>query len=169
MYADLKIPKARVAVLIGKKGVGKRFLEKKLKVKIRVDKEGEVQIEGEGIDAMVAQRIVRAIGRGFNPKITLLLQHDTYHMEIVQIKDFAHSAADVARIKARMIGTKGKAWKMLERLLEVDISVYGNTVSIIGEAEKIELAKQAVEKLLQGAPHGKVYLFIEKQKKIHLE
>jgi len=165
MYAELKIPKARVAVIVGKKGSTKRGLEKKLKVRIRVSREGDMQIEGEGIDVLVAQRILKAVGRGFNPRIASLLQNDAYHFEIIQLKDFARSVADVHRIKSRMIGTKGKAWKMLEQLLEVDISVYGNTVSVIGEAEKVELAKQAVEKLAQGAPHGKVYMFIEKQKK----
>ncbi len=165
MYAELKIPKARVAVVVGKRGETKRGLEKKLQIKLKISKDGDVQIDGEGIYVHIAQKVVKAIGRGFNPRIAVLLQNDSYYFELIQIKDFARSVADVRRIKSRIIGTQGKAWKMLEMLLGVDISVYGNTVSIIGESEKVDLAKQAVEKLAQGAPHGKVYMFIEKHKK----
>ena len=43
---ELKIPKARVAVLIGEKGSTKRLLEKKLKIKLNISTEGDVMLEG---------------------------------------------------------------------------------------------------------------------------
>ena len=44
MYEEeLKIPKDRVAVLIGKKGETKRAIQSRTKTKIRVSKEGDVE------------------------------------------------------------------------------------------------------------------------------
>lgn len=167
MYSlEIKIPKVRVAVLIGKKGSTKRLLESKLKVKLKVSKDGDVVISGESFDNMVAQRIIRAIGRGFNPNIPLALVKDTQSLEIIDIRDFVgKSKSDLFRIKSRLIGKQGRAWKNLEKLCKVDISVHGHTVSIIGDIINVDLARLALEKLINGAPHGKVYEFIERHKK----
>ena len=72
---ELRIPKERVAVLIGKKGEVKRGLEHATKTKITVQSdEGEVNITGK--DALLlylAREIIRAIGRGFNPDVAQVL------------------------------------------------------------------------------------------------
>ena len=77
---DLRIPKERVAVLIGKKGETKRLIEHETKTKIQVNsEEGTVSLGGE--DALLlylAREIVRAIGRGFNPEVALLLLKQDY-------------------------------------------------------------------------------------------
>ena len=44
---EIKIPKRRVAVLIGEKGSDKRKIEKLTKCKINVNSEGEVKISVE--------------------------------------------------------------------------------------------------------------------------
>jgi len=74
------------------------------------------------------------------------------------------SKNDLARQKARLIGTKGKARYTLESLTNTEISVYGKTVAIIGEATNVMLAVHAIERLLMGAKHGNIYAWIEKQK-----
>ena len=97
-----------------------------------------------------------------------MLLDESFGFELVSIKQFSRNEKDLLRIRSRIIGTNGKARKMLETLTETFISVYGKTVAIIGKAEKIDLAKRAIEKLLGGAPHGNVYQFIEIQKKSDL-
>jgi ribosomal RNA assembly protein len=67
------------------------------------------------------------------------------------------------RQKSRIIGTKGKARNSIEKMTNTNICVYGKTVCIIGKTETVVLAKQAVESLLTGAPHGNVYKRLEKQ------
>ena len=164
--SELKIPRERVAVLIGKKGVTKKIMERRTRTRITVNKEGEVLIEGEdSLDTFNAGPVVKAVGRGFNPDIALLLLNEDYRMEIINIQDFTKkSKKKFVRIKGRLIGTQGKAWKVLEKLTMTDISVYGKTVCVIGKTEDVILAKGAIEKLLKGAPHGNVYKFIELQK-----
>ncbi len=168
---EIKIHKDRISVLIGVKGKTKRELQKKTNTKIEVNsKEGEVTIESEDpLAELITKTIIQAIGRGFNPKKALLLLQENYHFEVINIKDFVRDTKnDIERVKARIIGTKGKAWKTIEMLTNTDISVYGKTVCVIGDADNVLVAKQAIENLLKGAPHGNVYAFIEHHKKTTL-
>ena len=167
MYSiELKIPKARVAVLIGRKGSMKKFLESKLGVRLRVSREGDVLIIGESLNNLIAQRVVKAIGRGFNPSIALNLMRDDYNFEVIDMRNFTgKSKSALFRIRSRIIGTKGKAWKNMESLCHVDIAVHGHTVAVIGEIADADLARLAIEKLMGGSSHGNVYEYIDKQRK----
>jgi ribosomal RNA assembly protein len=167
MSEELKIPKERIAVLIGEKGQAKRKLQKLTNTKIVVSsKEGEVSIEGEdNFNIFLTTNIVKAIGRGFNPEIAIKLLKEDYVLEMINIRDFAgKSKKQEERIKSRVIGTKGKARVTLEKMTNTHISVYGKTISIIGNVEDVHLAKRSLDKLLNGTPHGNVYKFIDREK-----
>ena len=167
---DLKIPKQRIAILIGKKGEIKKLIERKTETKLKISKEGEVHISAEdNINIFNTSPIILAIGRGFNPDIALMLLDESFCLEIIPLKEISRSEKDQIRIRSRIIGKEGKARSMLERLTNTFISVYGKTVSVIGKIEGVALAKRALEKLIQGAPHGNVYKYIELQKKKNLE
>ena len=80
------------------------------------------------------------------------------------MQDFTkRSVKKLVRIKARLIGTKGKARRLIERMTNTHIVVYGKTVALIGKTDDVFIVKQAVEKLLGGSPHGNVYKFIKDQ------
>jgi ribosomal RNA assembly protein len=51
----------------------------------------------------------------------------------------------------------------MERLSGAKVSVYGKTVAILGYPEQMRVARTAIEMLLDGAPHGNVYSFLEKK------
>ena len=163
---DLKIPKQRVAVLIGKKGETKRQIEESTDTKLDIDsKEGEILIKGEDALSLYTVRdIVRAVGRGFNPDIALLLLKQDYSFELVDIKEFVKES-HYERIKGRVIGKEGKSRKTIEELTECYISVFGKTIAIIGEVENVSIARRAVESLLSGSPHSSVYKFLEKRRR----
>ncbi|MBI2146091.1 RNA-processing protein [Candidatus Woesearchaeota archaeon] len=164
---EWKIPEERVAVLIGAAGSTKKMLEQQTKCTIAVSKEGDVSITGE--DALMlytTREIVRAIGRGFNPKIALLLLKTDYALEMIDMKDIAGKNKNtMERLKGRVIGTGGKSREEIERLTDTHISVYGKTIGIIGEVEHVSLARDAVAMLLQGSMHKTVYQYLEKKKK----
>jgi len=165
---QLKIPKERIACLIGKNGFEKRDIEEKTKTKLIINsEEGDVIIEGESFNCYNCKRIIKAIGRGFNPKIALMLLEENCYFELINLEDYCrNSKNDLRRIKARLIGAQGKAWKTIEKLTNTEISVYGKTVGIIGLQEEVMLAKKAIKNLLQGSKHGNVYAFIEKHKSL---
>ncbi|MBD3354781.1 RNA-processing protein [Candidatus Woesearchaeota archaeon] len=168
---ELKIPKERIAVLIGVKGKVKKDIEKETNTNIDVDsKEGDVFISGkDALSLFKAREIVKAIGRGFNPDIALFLLKPDYCFEIIDIEDYVNGKNHLKRVKGRVIGTKGKARKTVETLTDCNISVYGRTISIIGDVENVQRARKAIQRLLQGSKHGNIYKWLEKRKKERVE
>ncbi len=162
-----KVPKDRIAVIIGKKGVTKKTIEEEAGVKLFIDtKENIVKIKGEdALKLFNAREVIRAIARGFNPDIAKLLLKPDYSLEIINIKDYARTKNAEIRLKGRVIGEEGKSRANIERLTDCFISVYGKTVSIIGEVEKVQIARRAVIGLLQGKTHRSVYSQLEKKRK----
>lgn len=167
---ELMIPQERIAVLIGKEGETKKLIEEQTHCKLNVSAEGEVTITGEdGLALYTCKEVVKAVARGFNPKIALILTKPDYTLEIIDIKDIAgKSKNDVQRLKGRVIGKSGKSREELERLTDTYISIYGKTIGIIGEVDQVVIARQGIAKLLEGAMHSTVYRFLEKKKKEQL-
>jgi ribosomal RNA assembly protein len=94
------------------------------------------------------------------------LDNEDIYFEAIDIRDFVgRRKGHVRRMRSRLIGTRGKARRTIEELSGADISVYGNTVSIIGDYFQLELARTAVTMLLRGSEHSTVYRFLEKRKK----
>ena len=157
MIATVKIPEERVSVLIGTKGSTKRNIQRQTKTKIIIEGE-EVTIDGDSINALDAENIVKAIGRGFSPENSFLLLDEENTLSII---DLPKNKATLKRVRSRLIGTNGKSRRNIERLTGTHISVYGKTVSLIGEYSNVEIAEQAINKLIKGVSHRFVYEFLE--------
>lgn len=164
---ELKIPKERIAVLIGTKGKTKRRIEGDIGIVLDVDsKEGDVFLYGEdAINLFNAREVIKAIGRGFNPDIAMQLLKPDYMFESLRLNDYANSKANEIRLKGRIIGKEGKARKNLEELTDTNIIVYGKTISFIGPVENIVIAKKAIESLLSGSRHATVYKWLEQSRR----
>ena len=165
---EVKIPKSRIAVLIGTEGKTKKSLEKSTKSSINIDSEsGIVTIQGEdSLHLLKVEKIIQAIGRGFNPEIALSLLDDENQLEIIPLNEFSgKSKKKETRIKSRIIGSKGKVRTTLEYISHTHISIFGKTVSILGRTDHIAIARLAVSDILAGAPHGPVYATIERKMK----
>jgi ribosomal RNA assembly protein len=164
---ELRIPRERIAVLIGTEGETKKLLEQELHIKILIDsKEGDVMVHGEdAIQLYTGREIVRAVARGFNPQIALLLLKQDYAFELIDLADYAKHANHMQRLKGRVIGTEGKSRHLIEEATESHISVYGKTIGIIAPIESITIAKQAVHMLLSGSPHSGVYRWLDKKRR----
>ena len=164
----LKIPKKRIAILIGKEGETKKTIEKKTNTLLKIDsKEGTVEIipkrSSNGIaNVWRARDIVKAIGRGFSPQRAYKLFDDDVFFEVIDLEKFFNTPKSIKRVKGRIIGNNGKSRMMIENMTTAYISVYGNTVSIISEYFPFKIAKKAVMLIIQGYSHGKVYKFLQK-------
>ncbi|HXW66378.1 MAG TPA: KH domain-containing protein [Thermoplasmata archaeon] len=161
LYA--RIPEDRVAVLIGAGGRTKREIAAQTGTTVDVDaEEGEVRISGPDDDptgALKARDIAIAIGRGFSPPRALRLLRDNAYLGILDIKVTTgrHEKSALRRIRARVIGTRGRARARLEELSGCSVSVYGSTVALIGDEDQLERATRAVELLLKGSEHSTVF------------
>ena len=166
----LKIPRERVGVVIGKSGITKDEIENLTKTEIIVDSEaGTVAISPteeteDPLSVWKARYIVKAIGRGFNPEISVKLMGDETILEIINLPDYVgKSKKAILRQKARIIGKDGRTKDIITDMTGVDISIYGKTVAIIGDMEQIHIAKEAVEMILNGVRHKTVYAFLERK------
>jgi ribosomal RNA assembly protein len=167
----LKIPFDRVGVLIGKNGETKKNLEEISKIKIDIDsKQGEVSINDEDVkDPLIlikVENIVKAIGRGFSPDKAMILMKDDSDFFSFNLHDYVgKKESHIRRLKSRIIGREGKTKHVLEELTDSKISVYGHTISIISDMERMNILKKSVDMLLTGSKQATVYRFIEAQMK----
>ncbi len=167
----VRMPKERVAVLIGPEGETKKLIERLGEVKIKINsKTGDVSLSFKGGDkagganfkAMAARDVVKAIARGFSPPNAMRLFDDDNYLELIDIRDYSgKDSKHVRRVRARIIGTGGRTRRLIEELSGSEMVVYGNTVGLIGDIISLNAAKRAAEMVLEGSEHAAVYRFLE--------
>jgi ribosomal RNA assembly protein len=166
-----RVPDDRIGVVIGPGGRTKREIASLTGTEIEVDTaEGEVQLTGPDADptgVLKARDIVVAIARGFSPSRALRLLKENTFLAVVDIKFTTghREKAALRRIRARAIGTRGKARSRIEELSGCSMSVYGSTVALIGEEDQLERASHAVELLLKGSEHSAVFHYLARARR----
>jgi len=145
----------------------KQRFEKELEIKI-TNKGKNVFVDGSPEKEYIAIEVLKAINLDFSIENALLLKQENNILQTLNIKDIT-KRHDLERVRARIIGTRGKTLKTLNNLTNCTVSLHDNQVGIIGDAEEIEDAVQAFTSLIHGSKQGNVYARterIKKQKKI---
>jgi ribosomal RNA assembly protein len=169
----VRIPRERIGALIGPDGRVKEEIEKKLSVQLQVESESggvTVIMKPKAEDPTVlfrAKEIVTAIGRGFSPKRAFrLIADEDVVLAVIDLREVVgKSPSDIRRLKGRIIGKEGKTRRIIEELTEANVSVFGHTISIIGDMEQAETAKEAIRMLLRGSLHKTVYGFLHRKRR----
>jgi ribosomal RNA assembly protein len=164
---EIKIPEERIGVLVGPGGSMKHLIEERTKTRMEIDSEtGTVSIVSseDPLLALRALDMVRAIGRGFSPeKAMAILDDEILMLDVIDLSKTVGTKNDMMRMKGRIIGKDGRTREIMERLSGSRVSVYGKTVALLGHPEQIRVARAAIEMLIDGAPHGNVYSFLERK------
>ena len=168
MTEIVRIPEERVSVLIGKDGRTRKSIESKCNVELKIS-DGEVEISGDAADIFFASEIVKAIGRGFEPRKAMLLLKDDFMFHLIAMREIVSSDKAIIRLKGRVIGEDGKIKTMIEESTDCFLSVYGNTIGIIAKADTIEYTKEAISMILNGARHSSVLSYLSKARREILE
>ncbi len=165
-----KLPLDRIGVLIGHDGRVKEEIMKRTNTRITIDsKTGTVIIEPASpsttaLQLMKARDIVRAIAYGFSPERAFRLLDEDQILIIIDLRQYVGDRPNhLQRVKGRIIGEEGKARRTIEEVTGTYISIYRDYVAIIGDYESANIAKEAIEMLVQGRQHSTVYRFLERQ------
>lgn len=145
---------------IGRITKNRNRLEKELKIKI-TNRGSEITINGLPEDEYFAEKVLIALEFGFPFSVALLIKNEDNIFEILNIKAHTHKK-DLEKIRARIIGTKGKTLRTLHELTKCHLELKGNQVGIIGEPEYIKIATDAIILLIHGSKQANVYAFLEK-------
>jgi len=170
MMQEVRIAGSRVGVLIGKAGVTKKDLETKTHTIITVDsKEGLIKVEATDentISLLRAVEVINAINRGFSPERAFeMIEDEDLLLDVVDLSALADSPRQLDRLRGRIIGKDGRAREQIEDMTDVEISVFGKTVALIGYPEQMKTARAAIDMLIEGIPHENVFAFLDKKKK----
>lgn len=138
----------------------KKELEKKIGIKIS-NRGKEVTIEGSPEKEFVAEKVIDAINFGFPIEAALSLKDEEVLFEILNLKDYTKSK-NMSRVRGRVIGTGGGALRTLQELTKCNFEIKDNQVAIIGHADCIKNAQDAITSLAQGTKHANVYARLEK-------
>ncbi len=120
---------------------------------IKIEDEGDGSIRIIGEDAYVATQaaeVLSAFNRGFSEEDSLLLFNENYEFLSIDIRDYANSKNRQIQLKGRVIGKEGKIKEQIEARTNTKISVFGKTVSIIGEYENVDRASRIIGAILEG-------------------
>jgi ribosomal RNA assembly protein len=174
-----RVPKDRIAVLIGAKGQTRRDLQAAAGCKsIQIHSEtGDVDVEWgvpgsyDPVKAFKLPDVIKAVGRGMAPRKAIQLLQDDWFFEMVDLREHVGKRSNQQRrIRARIIGTEGKIRKLIEQHTNTEISIYNSTVVLVGEENGLMIARQSIEMLASGSEHGTVIKFLEKERRrIRLE
>jgi ribosomal RNA assembly protein len=168
----VRIPKERVGVLVGPDGKVKQQIEEKFMVEL------EIESESGGVTIILSEKtrdpsllfkakdVVTAIGRGFSPEHAFrLLRNDDDIFDFIDLRAvFGRSESDIKRVKGRVIGANGKTRKLIEELTDANMVVYGHTIGFIGTFEQVDVARTAVQMLINGSQHHTVYKYLQRKR-----
>ena len=169
----VKIPRDRIGVIIGPNGRVKETIEKRFSVELQIDSntgDATITLSPTAQDPSFlfrAKEVITAISRGFSPERAFqLLEDDDAGLEVIDLREIVGKAqSDIKRLKGRIIGKEGKTRKIIEELTDASISVYGHTISIIGNMDQAEAAKEAIQMLIRGSQHSTVYRFLHRKRR----
>ncbi len=169
----VKVPRERIGALVGPNGHVKETVEKQLSVELQIDSQtGNVTITLSSIaeDPSLlfrAKEIIIAIARGFSPERAFrLFQDDNTVLVVIDLRNIVgRSQSDIKRLKGRIIGKEGKTRRIIEELTDASVSVHGHTISIIGDMDQAEVAREAIQMLIKGSQHRTVYRVLHKKRR----
>jgi ribosomal RNA assembly protein len=168
----VRIPKGRVGVLVGPDGKVKQRIEEKFTVELQIESESggvTIVLSQKANDPSLlfkAKDTVTAIGRGFSPEHAFrLLRNEDDIFDFIDLRViFGRSESDIKRVKGRVIGANGKTRKLIEELTDASVVVYGHTIGFIGTFEQVDVARNAVQMLIDGSQHHTVYKYLQRKR-----
>lgn len=162
MEDEINITESRADDLL----LQKKFLKTIGELGVEVSLEGNHVIikSDKAFNILLVKNAITAFNRGFDSRTALRLLDDAYDLAVINIADYAGSQKRQTELKGRVIGSRGVIKNRLSKATSCYIKISGKTISLIGLTDGLSIAVEAVEMLLNGAKHDRVFLMIDKRK-----
>ena len=148
---------------IGKIKKLKFKIEKALNIKMQIETDKVLVDSKDALVEYVGEKILEALDLGFSFKDAIKLKEEDFMFEKISIKNYVRPTR-LRQVKGRIIGHQGKTLKVFSQLSECDLALSEYEIGLIGKTEDIDVALTALKKLIRGAPHSKVYAFLERNR-----
>lgn len=148
----------------------KSKIEKSLDIKLEILRD-KVLIESVNEDALseyIGKKVLEAIDFGFDANIALHLKSEDFMFEKIHLKSYTRQTR-LRAVLGRMIGKNGRAIKTMSELSECSIKISDYDIGVIGNTDDVDVCMAALKKLIHGAPHSKVYAFLERNRALKRE
>jgi ribosomal RNA assembly protein len=139
------------------------LIEDRVKISVSFQK-NSVTVKGPELNEFLVEKMITAIDFGFHHEDALLLTRDDHLLEFIDIKEHTRRK-NLKDVRARIIGTGGKARKTIEKLTGSVIVIHENRIGVITDDNHLDAVTQGIESLINGAKHGNVFAYLEKQNK----
>jgi len=141
--------------------LNRRRLEELLNVKI-TNRGKEVTIEGGPENEYLAEKVIDALNFGFPFSTAVLIASNDFVFEVLNIKNYTKRKV-MKTVRARIIGKGGKTLKILSDLTQCNFELKDNFIGVIGPAECMKNAEEAIRSITQGSKQANVYKFLEER------
>ncbi|AAR38886.1 NEQ031 [Nanoarchaeum equitans Kin4-M] len=145
----------------------KKKLEERLNIELEEKENSYIVKANDGLTLNKAIKIIDALNAGFGEEAYKLLD-DNYDFMVIPIKRATKNDKERKRILARLIGTKGKAKKNISNLTGVSVIIDDKKKEayLLGKIEDLIIARESINRIIEGQPHGKVYSFLESNRRL---
>jgi ribosomal RNA assembly protein len=162
MFDFVLLPEEKLKLLKSNKKISQN-LESMCSCKFHFSDVVEIDCD-DPLRTLRIKEVLKAFGRGFAIDDCLNLLDESYSLEIIEVPEFSGKSRNrQIELKGRVIGREGKSKNLIEKYAQVKLAIYGKTISIIGKWDRVNVAREAVEMLLNGRLHGGVFRFLESQ------
>jgi ribosomal RNA assembly protein len=134
---------------------------------LTINDDNSIEISGDAYNEYNAKAIVLAFGAGFDIETSLLLLNESYYFDSIDLEPLFRNKKRLEEVKARIIGINGKTKRYIESVSSAKVSIYGDSVSIIGNISQVGEADTAIKALINGSNHKRAYSRMEAKHRKH--
>lgn len=141
----------------------RELIEKELRATLELNENQIIIKAKDALSEHEAAQVLEALNLGFRLKDALQLKHSEYQLQQLELKARVKPSR-LRAVKGRILGKEGKALTKLEELTSCRLRLVGSKLAILGKTEDVMAAIQALEALIRGKPHGRVYRMLQEAK-----
>ncbi len=133
--------------------------------KIRLDEANNLVVierKDEKSDVLKARDFVLALDNCVEEDVALDVLRKDFMVYLIDLRNIFQDKEDIKRILGRIIGENGKIKTKIMEITECHITITDSKILLLGSYEDIEYARHAIQIIVDGSPHTRLFKYLEK-------